>query len=405
MFILSNGYRLDPSVAWTSADLRAFAQGQVNEQDRMTLCAAAAARRNLRNDHQITFSPKIFLPITNLCRNRCDYCTFRRSPGDDGAYTMTFEDVARVVAQGAATGCTEALLCLGDKPEKGFSAYRRELAARGLSSTVDHLVQSSHIALKQGVLPHTNAGVLDREDMVRLRPVNASMGLMLESSSERLCEPGMPHHKAPDKRPEKRIQMMREAGELQIPFTSGILVGIGETRQERIESLLVLRDLHAQYGHIQELIIQNFRAKAGTPMASSAEPTLEELLETIAMARLIMPLEVSIQAPPNLSPHGVGELIGAGINDLGGISPITPDFINPERPWPHLHSLRSALASHGWTLSPRLPIYDEWIDTRWVDPSLRPAIQQAQEVLHHWWDRDATTHSFSSAIQDPVHVH
>lgn len=388
MYTLSNGYRVDPRLAWPVDDSPVLTSFQPDAQDVQTLCAAAAARRDLRDSACITFSPKIFLPITNLCRNRCDYCTFRRSPGDDGAYTMTFDDVERVVAQGAASGCFEALLCLGDKPEKGFSAYRRELTERGLDSTVDHLVISSQIALRHGVFPHTNAGVLDKEDMVRLRPVNASMGLMLESSSERLCEKGMPHYKAPDKRPAVRIRMMDIAGELRIPFTSGILVGIGETRKERIDSLLVLRELHARHGHIQELIIQNFRSKENTPMADAPEPTLDELLETIALARLIMPLDVSIQAPPNLSPHGVGALIGAGINDLGGISPITPDFINPEKPWPHLSSLRASLAAHGWQLMPRLPIYPAWIHPDWVDPRLLPALHDAQDALSLWWERD-----------------
>lgn len=355
------------------------------------LCERAAAKRDLRHDVQLSFSPKVFLPITTLCRNRCDYCTFRRSPGEEGAKTMTFQEVEDVIRDGAAIGCTEALLCLGDKPEKGFSAYRRELAERGLSSTVDHLVQSCHIALRYGMWPHTNAGILDDEDLIRLRPLNASMGLMLENSSPRLCEKGMPHHKAPDKRPAVRIDMLERAGKLKIPFTSGILIGIGETRQERVESLLVLRDLHQKYGHIQEIIVQNFRAKEGTPMANIQEPTMDDLREAIALARLIMPLDVSVQAPPNLAPGAIAQLIDAGVNDFGGVSPLTPDFINPEHPWPHLDQLKREVQAAGKTLVARLPIYDAWLDETWVDPTILPALRQAQAQMRAWW----TTASFA----------
>lgn len=349
------------------------------------LCDRAANKRDLRHPTELSFSPKVFLPITTLCRNRCDYCTFRRSPGEPGAKTMTFQEVEDVIQDGAAIGCTEALLCLGDKPEKGFSAYRKELQERGLTSTVDHLVQSCHIALQYGMWPHTNAGILDDEDLVRLRPLNASMGLMLENSSPRLCEKGMPHHKAPDKRPAVRIDMLERAGKLKIPFTSGILIGIGETRQERVESLLALREIHQKYGHIQEIIVQNFRAKEGTPMDNMPEPTMDDLKEAIALARLIMPLDVSIQAPPNLAPGAIQQLIDAGVNDFGGVSPLTPDFINPEHPWPHLDQLKRDVQAAGKTLVARLPIYDAWLNDTWVDPSILPALQRAHTEIHTWW--------------------
>lgn len=351
------------------------------------LCAAAAARRDALFGDTLSFSPKVFLPTTNLCRNRCDYCTFRRSPGDEGAHTMRFEEVAREIAAGAAIGCTEALLCLGDSPEKAFASYRRDLAEMGVSSTVEHLLRSSEIALELGMFPHTNAGILDRDALVALRPLNASMGLMLENSSPRLCERGMPHHRAPDKRPEVRIAMLKTAGELAIPFTSGILIGIGETREERVASLLVLRDLHETYGHLQEIIVQNFRAKPSTRMEAAEEPGADALREAIALARLILPDDVNVQAPPNLSPGSVAMLVDAGVNDFGGVSPLTPDYINPERPWPHLAQLREDVVACGRTLAPRLPIYPPWLNATWVDARLLPRLRAAQAELPTWWRR------------------
>lgn len=376
----------------------AFAYLELPRSDEVldALCVAARRRRDHRYEDVLSFSPKVFLPITTLCRNRCDYCTFRRSPGEEGAKTMTFDEVEKVVAEGARIGCTEALLCLGDKPEKGFSAYRRELERRGLTSTVDHLVRSCQIALDHGMWPHTNAGILDEDDLVRLRPLNASMGLMLENSSPRLCEKGMPHHRAPDKRPEVRIAMLELAGKLKIPFTSGILIGIGETRKERVESLLVLRDLHERYGHIQEIIVQNFRAKDGTRMAGMEEPSTDELRESIALARLIMPLDVSVQAPPNLAPGGIQMLVDAGVNDFGGVSPITPDFINPERPWPHVDQLRSDTEATGRRLVARLPIYDAWLNDEWVDPSILPGLRAANERMNSWWNDALSANSSAS---------
>lgn len=368
-------------------ELRAYCAVPMDSAALDALCARAAARRDHAFGRTVTFSPKVFLPITNLCRNHCDYCTFRKSPGQQGAYTMSFHDVEDVLRQGAAIGCSEALLCLGDKPEKAFAAYRRALQELGVDSTVDHLVRSCGIALSLGVFPHTNAGILDEDDLIRLRPLNASMGLMLENSSPRLCEKGMPHHKAPDKRPHIRIAMLETAGRLRIPFTSGILIGIGETREERVASLFVLRDLHQQYGHIQEIIVQNFRAKPTTAMAAYDEPDADDLRESIALARLIMPDDVSIQAPPNLAPGSVEMLLDAGINDFGGVSPLTPDFINPEHPWPHLLGLKSDVEAQNRALVPRLPIYPRWLNETWVDAALLLSLSVAQEHVATWWTR------------------
>jgi 7,8-didemethyl-8-hydroxy-5-deazariboflavin synthase CofG subunit len=336
----------------------------------------------------LTFSPKVFLPLTNLCRNRCDYCSFRRSPGDEGAWTMNQEEVDSWLQRAHQQGCVEALFCLGDKPESGFSSYRNMLATWGFQGTVDYLVWSGELALQRGLLPHTNAGVLTREDMQRLKQVNVSLGLMLENSSPRLCEKGMPHYRAPDKRPQRRIQMIAEAGEEQIPFTTGILIGIGETPEERVQSLLVIRDLHRQYGHIQEIIVQNFRAFETTPMAQSPEANEAEILYTVSLARLLMPDDVSIQAPPNLNPESTIGLIQAGLNDFGGISPVTPDYINPGHPWPHLQALSSICQTQGFQLQARLPVYDRYLERPgFVTEQLQAKAYSTQEALskQSWW--------------------
>lgn len=359
------------------------------------LCAEASALRDTCFGDTLTFSPKVFLPITTLCRNRCDYCTFRRSPGEDGAHTMSTHEVREVIEAGAKLGVSEALLCLGDKPEKAFASYRRELATRGVESTVDLLEEAALIAREHGLYAHTNAGILSADELARLRPFNASMGLMLENISPRLCEKGMPHYRAPDKRPEVRMAMLEAAGALKIPFTSGLLIGIGETREERMLSLLALRDLHVRYGHIQEIIVQNFRAKPSTAMAAADEPDADDLRETIAWARLVMPTDVTIQAPPNLAFGGVKMLIDAGLNDFGGISPVTPDFINPGHPWPLLSRLREEAHAEGRRLVPRLPLYPAWMTDEWVDAGLLPSLIASQGALSRWWTR------FSSAQNSP----
>jgi FO synthase len=289
---------------------------------------------------------------------------------------MTPAEVDGLLARAQQQGCSEALFCLGDKPESAFRAYRATLQTFGHEGTVDYLVAAGKNALERGLLPHTNAGVLDRDDMVRLKEVNVSLGLMLENVSPRLCEPGMPHRKAPDKRPERRLKMLEEAGELQIPFTTGILLGIGETRRERIESLLAIRDVHRRHGHIQEVIVQNFRAGSGTPMHAAPEPDDLEVCHSLALARLILDDDVSLQAPPNLNPEATALLLDAGLNDFGGISPVTPDFINPGHPWPHLRALAEACATAGFQLRPRLPVYDRFMP--WVVPALHAPSAAAQ---------------------------
>jgi FO synthase len=291
---------------------------------------------------------------------------------------MTPDEILDALRGARVMGAIEALLCLGDTPETAFPAYRATLASLGHDSTVAYLEWASRAALDTGMLPHTNAGLLSTRDMERLKPVNVSLGLMLENVSERLCKKGMPHHRAPDKRPEARLRMLREAGELKIPFTTGILVGIGETRAERVEALFAIRELHEQYGHIQEVIVQNFTPHVGTAMSDVAEPLEQDIAHAVAMARLVLPSDVSVQAPPNLNADRTELLLASGINDFGGISPVTPDYINPDRPWPHVQKLREQVSALGFDLSPRLPIYDGYIGRPgFLDPGLRPSVEKA----------------------------
>lgn len=365
----------------------ALALAEVHPEVFEELLTAARTTRDRVWGTRATFSPKVFLPLTNLCRNRCDYCSFRKSAGQPGEWTMTRNEVTAWLDQGRAQGCVEALFCLGDKPEGTFASYRKLLAGWGFASTVDYLMWSGRQALERGLLPHTNAGVLTRDEMHRLKDVNVSLGLMLENISPRLCEPGMPHHKAPDKRPEKRMRMMREAGELKIPFTTGILIGIGETARERMASLLAIRQLHREYGHIQEVIVQNFRARPEIPMHEAPEPEDAEMLATVAAARLILDDDISLQAPPNLNPGATERLLAAGLNDFGGISPVTPDYINPRHPWPHLRMLSEACEHSGFELRPRAPIYDSYVRRPgFLHPDLHTltaaANQRLAEVKH-----------------------
>ncbi len=363
----------------------AFALGAAAPDDVPTaaLAAAARARRDRVFGRRVTFSPKVFLPVTNLCRSFCDYCAFRRSPKDPGAHTMAPDEFDAQLARARAAGCVEALLCLGDRPEAVFGGYRRQLAAWGHASTVDYLAWCAARALDAGLLPHTNAGVLSAAELAALRPVNASMGLMLESASARLCGRGLPHHRAPDKQPALRLQMHADAGRLRIPFTSGVLVGIGETARERVETLLAIRDVHrAHGGHVQEVIVQRFRAHAGTAMASAPEPSGDDNARAIALARLVLDDDVSVQAPPNLSGADIAALLDAGVDDLGGISPLTPDFINPGHAWPHLARLGDALAAAGHALTPRLPIHERFAARRgFVAPALAPYLAPARARL------------------------
>jgi 7,8-didemethyl-8-hydroxy-5-deazariboflavin synthase CofG subunit len=355
---------------------------QLERSSAAELMPRAAAIRDACYARTVTFSPKVFLPLTNLCRNRCDYCSFRKSPGDRGEWTMTHDEVVQALARAQAQGCVEALFCLGDKPESAFSAYRRRLGSWGHASTVDYLVWGAQRALEHDLLPHTNAGVLTRDDMLRLRPLNVSLGLMLENISARLCEKGMPHHRAPDKRPDRRMRMIHEAGELGIAFTTGILIGIGETRRERIDSLIAIRDAHLRHGHIQEVIVQNFTPRPGVVMEHVDEQADEEMAHAVACARLILPPEISVQAPPNLNPTRTQLLVHAGINDFGGISPVTPDYINPRHPWPLVVALGDACGALGFELRPRLPIYPRFTQgSHFLDPSLSGPVRRAATRL------------------------
>ncbi len=324
----------------------------------------------------------MFIPLTQLCRNLCHYCTFSQPPRKGEAAYLTREQMLDIARAGKAAGCTEALFTLGDKPELRFSAAREELARLGHETTLSYLAEMcAAVRDETGMIPHVNAGVMDREEMAMLRPVSASQGLMLESVSDRLCQKGGAHYRSPDKEPAARLETIRLAGELAIPFTTGILIGIGETRLERIEALVAIRDLHLRYGHIQEVIIQNFRAKPRTVMADAPEPDMEELLWTIAAARLILGAQMNIQAPPNLSAADFPRLLSAGINDWGGISPVTPDHVNPEAPWPEVERLRAATEAEGRMLVARLPVYPSYLAdaSRWVDPSIEPLLSAAAD--------------------------
>ena len=347
-----------------------------------SLLDAASTLRDQFKGRTVTYSRKVFLPITNLCRDRCGYCTFRKDPGDPGVWTMSPSDIDDVLARGTATGCKEALMCLGDRPEAAFAVYRETLAAFGHRTTAEYVARACEIALNHGLLPHTNAGVLTRDEMKMLKPLNASLGLMLENVSPRLLQKGMPHYSAPDKHPEVRLRMIREAGELSIAFTTGILMGIGETREERVDSLMAIRELHKTYGHIQEVIIQNFRAKNDTRMAGCAEPDAIEIARTVAVARLLLGGAMNIQVPPNLNPQDHELMLRAGINDWGGISPVTRDYVNPEAAWPHVDVLAKTCRSAGFTLRERLAIYEEYLDKPLFFPaSLRPLADKLQKDI------------------------
>lgn len=309
----------------------------------------------------ITYSRKVFIPLSNLCRDYCGYCTFRRDPGQPGAQTITPDEVLRVARAGERLGCTEALFSLGDKPELLFPEMRDTLRHVGYRSTLHYLEAMCELVLREtSLLPHPNPGLLSAEWIARLARVSPSMGLMLETTNEALLAPGAAHDNAPDKLPSKRLRTIEEAGRRGVPFTTGILIGIGESPEDRVDALIAIRDLQVRYGHIQEIIAQNFRSKPEIPMHNWPEPSRGEMLRTIAVARVLMPA-VNIQAPPNLSDPDYEELLDAGINDWGGISPLTPDFINPERPWPHLDDLERRTRAKGFELRQRLPVYPEFL--------------------------------------------
>ena len=362
------------------SDADAIALIECPDSDLDAMLSAAAELRDRGKGRDVTYSRKVFLPITNLCRDRCTYCTFRKDPGDPGAWTMMPDEIALWSRRGAELGCKEALMCLGDKPEVAFKEYRETLATLGVRTTIEYVGRACEIALAEGLLPHTNAGLMTFDEMRALRPLNVSMGLMLESISPRLRARGGVHQAAPDKDPALRMKMIDEAGELRIPFTTGILLGIGENPAERALSLTAIRDTHERHGHIQEVIIQNFRAKPEIAMADAPEPDAYDMARAIATARLVLGPSMNVQAPPNLSPRQIELFLNAGINDWGGISPLSKDYVNPEAPWPHLERLGDQCARAGFKLGERLAIYNEYINDEWLDPAVATKVRAI-------WDR------------------
>jgi len=371
---MTSAWNPDEAREWM-AWLQAMPPGELfNRAEAMTLAGHGTV---------CTYSRKVFIPLTKLCRDVCHYCTFAQRPSQLAAPFLDLSQVLDIARAGEAAGCREALFTLGDRPEARFAVARRWLADRGYATTLEYLADAAALVLKEtGLLPHLNPGLIAAQDYAVLRPLSASMGLMLESASDRLCSKGMAHFGSPDKRPAARLRSIRLAGEASVPFTTGLLIGIGETRQERIEALLAIRDLHARYGHIQEVIIQNFRAKPGTRMVGAAEPSLDDHRWTIAAARLLLGPQMTIQAPPNLRAGELSDLIGAGVNDWGGVSPVTPDHVNPEAPWPHLEKLETQTEAAGRHLRQRLAIGPGHVRdlTRWVDPALQTAIRRAVDT-------------------------
>ena len=347
------------------------------------LIAAAGSLRDEGHGRSISYSRKVFIPLTHLCRDVCHYCAFAEQPRAGRRAYLSPNEVLAVARAGAAAGCTEALFTLGDKPELRYRAAREALDALGYETTIDYLQAMCALVLREtGLLPHANPGIMSRSEIAGLRTVSASQGVMLESLSARLCEPGGVHYGSPDKQPEARLETLRLAGELRVPFTTGILIGIGETRAERLEALFAIRDLHRGFGHVQEVIVQNFRAKAATKLAGAAEPDLDDLLWSIAAARLILGPAMNIQAPPNLSPGVYPQLIAAGINDWGGISPVTPDHVNPEAPWPAIAELAERTAAAGKLLAHRLPIYPSYARdlAGWSAPEVATQVRRLSDA-------------------------
>ena len=367
---------------------------------------AASEVRDRAFGPRVTYSRKVFIPLTKLCRDNCGYCTFAHGPRPGESAYLTPEEVLEIARAGAAAGCKEALFTLGDKPEKRYPEARRELRQMGFETTIEYLAHCCRLVLEEtGLLPHANPGVLSGDEVRDLRHVSVSQGIMLEQASDRLLGPNLAHWASPDKVPAKRLKTMEEAGRLGVPFTTGILIGIGETVEERVDTLLAIRGVHEKHGNIQECIVQNFRAKPGTRMAGSPEPTKDEMLATIALARLLLPPTVTVQAPPNLAgPGGDGapsyaRYVDAGINDWGGVSPVTPDHVNPERPWPHLEELQKATEAKGYLLLERLALHPSYARDAgtWVDERLRPGVWAAQDA-----EGLARTEDWAPGTTEPV---
>lgn len=348
-------------------------------RDASGLLAEAQRLRDEGKGRTITYSRKVFVPLTTLCRDTCTYCTFAKPPGAGGEY-LTPEDVMAIVTAGESHGCTEALFTLGDKPEDRWTQATEFLDRYGAESTIDYVrMLTERVNTETALFPHANPGLMDDDVQKALRPSNPSMGLMLENISPRLLEPGMPHHNCPDKDPALRVATIEASGRQRVPFTSGILVGIGETPEEVVDSLFALAELQDKHGSIQEVIVQNFRAKADTRMRRDAEPTVQYFARVVAVARWILGAEMNLQVPPNLT-EDFGVYLDAGINDWGGVSPLTIDWVNPEAPWPHLDKLERITRERGFSLRPRLPVYPEYIDETWIDPTLLAKVRSAVDA-------------------------
>lgn len=342
------------------------------------LLAEAAAVRDRHWGGTITYSRKVFIPLTRMCRDECGYCAFVVRPGSPAARYMTPDEVLAVAEQGRRLGCKEALFSLGEKPELRYPEARAALAGLGYTNTIDYLRDMcAMVARETGLIPHANPGAMSEDEIRMLKPVTGSMGMMIENVSRRLTRKGMPHYACPDKVPVQRLRTLERAGRLGVPFTTGILIGIGETWSEQIDSLTAIGEIHAEYGHIQEVIVQNFRAKPGTPMEHHPEPSLDDMMRTLAVARLILDPSISLQAPPNLEQE-YGRYLRAGLNDWGGVSPLTRDFINPERAWPQIAQLREATEKEGYALQERLTIYPRFLRQvdRFIAPEMRDFIEK-----------------------------
>lgn len=358
--------------------LEALALQGITGPDLFALCQAAAQIRDQNFGKVLTYSRKVFIPLTNMCRDTCGYCTFVKTPKSGEGNIMLPSQVLETVLKGQKQGCKEALFSLGEKPEARYKYAKDKLAMLGHNSMLDYVKEQAQAVLeKTDLLPHINAGAMSLAEMRGLKPVAASMGMMIESTSKQLMKKGQAHFACPDKEPEIRLNTLKYAGQLDIPFTTGILIGIGETWQDRVDSLIAINQIHQEYGHIQEVIVQNFRAKAGTEMANHSEPDLDDMRRTLALARLILDPSISLQAPPNLEER-YGSYVSAGINDWGGISPVTQDFINPERAWPQIESLADACQGLGYQLKERLTIYPQYLaaNQTYLDPALAQRMPQ-----------------------------
>ena len=365
-------------VAFPAPDPELAAALLRGEGDLGGLFAEARRRRDEGKGRVVTFSRKVFIPLTTLCRDRCAYCAFASPPGAGGRY-LGPEEALAIAAAGEAASCTEALLTTGDRPETRWPAAREFLAGCGCAGTIEYTARVAEaIVGRTGLFPHVNPGVMDEGEVAALRPWCASMGLMLESASPRLMEPGRPHHACPDKEPARRLATLRAMAARRVPATTGLLVGIGETGEELVESIFTLAALAAATGAIQEVIVQNFRAKPGTPMAGWPEPTPEYLGRVVAVARWVLGPQMNLQVPPNLTDR-FEIYLDAGVNDWGGVSPLTPDWVNPEAPWPHLDELQARTEGAGYRLVPRLPVYPEYLTEAWIDPGLLPRLQAAAD--------------------------